>query len=242
MTDVDTEPGVSVDPRRREVPGWELGPWFGLPIGHLFFLEALSVPAISVQTSSAPTPVALLFLHIQAVLFGGSSSVCRGRGAGGGSAGGLWVRVCAEALKVPQFIFLLDAQLKLSQGLFRMGVWFWVRDVHRRNWRWRVLCFHQNRSRFGNWGRVLKTRSFLTRKAWLWDWTRRGVLSFWWGFRLLCLFRFWSLLSCRRTTVQSEELLFIWWRRCIIVTRSPGLFVCVSRVVFAPLKIRNKMF
>lgn len=91
--DEDAEPGVSANPRGREIPGGELGSYSGLPAWHFFSPEAAPIPIIPDVTSSAPTPVALLVLPIQALWFRRAlaSRGCRGRGAGGGSTGGLGV-------------------------------------------------------------------------------------------------------------------------------------------------------
>jgi len=83
MINEDTEPFVSAESRRREIPGGELGSYPGLPVWHLFPPEAASIPIPPDVTCGAPTPVALLFLPIQAFWLrrAWTSCGCRGRGA-----------------------------------------------------------------------------------------------------------------------------------------------------------------
>lgn len=95
--DEDAEPGVSADPRGREIPGGELGSHSGLSAWHLLSPEAASIPLLPHVTGGAPAPVALLLLPIQALWFwrAWTSCSCRGGGAGGGSTRGLRVGVRA---------------------------------------------------------------------------------------------------------------------------------------------------
>lgn len=125
MIDEDTEPGVSADSRGRQIPGGELGADPGLPARRLFSPEAAAVPLVPHVACGGPAPVALLLLPVGALWLGGAptSRRRRGGGAGGGSAGGLGVRVHAEALKVHQDALLLIGQLKLPERLLRTGVW-----------------------------------------------------------------------------------------------------------------------
>lgn len=80
--DEDAEPGVSADPRGREIPGGKLGSYSGLSARHLFSPEAASIPRLPDVTSGAAAPVALLFLAVQALWFRRAGASCGGRGRG----------------------------------------------------------------------------------------------------------------------------------------------------------------
>lgn len=133
--DVDAEPGVSADPRGRQIPGGKLGPYPGLSARHLFSPEAAAVPLLPHMTGGAATPVTLLFLPVHALRFRWAGASCSGRrrGARGGSTRGLGVRVRTEALHIDELCFLLVGQLELSERLLWAGVGCCFGDVSR--WR-----------------------------------------------------------------------------------------------------------
>lgn len=115
LVNVDAEPRVPADPRRREIPRRKLGSHsIRRPARHLFPLEAAPVPLLPHVSGGAPAPVALLLLPVQALRFRGAR-ICGRGGAGGGSAVGLRVGIRAEAVKIHQLGFFLVRQLQLSQ-------------------------------------------------------------------------------------------------------------------------------
>lgn len=181
LTDEDAEPGVSADPRGREIPGGELGSYSGLPARHLFPPEAAAIPLLPDVTGGAPAPVALLFLPIQPLRFrrAWTSCSCRGRGAGGRSSRRLWIRVCAEALKIYQLCFLLIGELKLSERLLRAGVRCRLGDLFCGGWRrmffWSGGVENVECARLCCWRRGLRAGCCLPREAGLGD--RKGYLE-----------------------------------------------------------------
>lgn len=172
---MDGESAVSADPRRGQIPGGKLGPDSVLPARHLFFLEAVTVLLLTDETSCAPAPVALFFLSILALLFRRPTCVCGGRRAGGRPALGFGVRVCAEALQIPQLVPLLDGQLKLSQW-FERDIWSCFRSFLWSRFNKRCLGSQDDFARFRHWWRGLACGGRLTGQAWLWNGKRHRLI------------------------------------------------------------------
>lgn len=230
LINVDTQPGVSADPWWREIPRRKLWSHSGLPTWHLFSSEAASIPLLPHLPSSAPTPVALLFLPIQALCFR-RPCISWGRGAGGGSAMGFWIRVCAEAVKIHQLGFFLSGQLKLPQWLFRTGVWSCFRALLCGSRRWRFFWDGEadevDCARLCYWGRGLMAGSSLPRATGLWNWTRSHFFCL---LRLLngcCYLRF-RWMVCGSFWYKWFLGVFFWLIYAVVLFFR-CLWLCVSR-------------